>query len=114
HARTGETFASRGQKMIYHGPLKPLENLLLRTPIVPWSYAASRAYFDGFWYPFIGHKRVREALDSDWGHLFQEYGNVKAVTRPIYEPRNAAVGLLGAAASGLALWWLVNRLRKRD
>ncbi|MBN1660215.1 MAG: DUF362 domain-containing protein [Anaerolineae bacterium] len=114
HARTGETFASRGQKMIYHGPLKPFENLLLRTPIVPWSYAASRAYFDGFWYPFIGHKRVQDALDSEWGRLFQEYGNVKAVTRPMYEPRTAAVGLLGAAASGLALWWLVNRFKKND
>jgi len=36
HARTGETFASRGQKMIYHGALKPLEGFLLRTPLVPW------------------------------------------------------------------------------
>ena len=27
------TFASKGQKMIYWGPLKPLENILLRSPI---------------------------------------------------------------------------------
>jgi uncharacterized protein (DUF362 family) len=113
-ARTGETFASRGQKMIYHGPLKPLESLLLRTPIVPWSFAASRAYYDGFWYPFIGHKRVQEALNSGWGRLFQEYGSVPAVTRPLYEPRTAAAGLLGAAASALALWWLVNRGKKNE
>jgi len=113
HARTGETFASRGQKMIYHGPLKPFENLLLRSPVVPWSYAASRAYFDGFWYPFIGHKRVQDALNSEWGRLFQEYGSVKPVTRPMYEPRTAAaVGVLGVAASALALWWLVNRSKK--
>ena len=38
------TFASRGQKLIYWGPLKPLENILLRSPIVPcliitpWSF----------------------------------------------------------------------------
>ena len=31
---TGNTFASRGQKLIYWGPLKPLERLLLRSPIV--------------------------------------------------------------------------------
>ncbi|HEX2980167.1 MAG TPA: DUF362 domain-containing protein, partial [Anaerolineaceae bacterium] len=33
-----DTFASRGQKMIYHGPLKPLEKVLLQSPLVPWSY----------------------------------------------------------------------------
>lgn len=30
--------------MIYWGPLKPLERLLLRTVLVPWSYVASIAY----------------------------------------------------------------------
>jgi hypothetical protein len=115
HARTGETFASRGQKMIYHGPLKPFESLLLRSPVVPWSFAASRAYYDGLWYPFVGNKRVKEALATKWGRLFSEYGNVPAVTRPLYEPRTAAAaGLLGVAASALALWWLVNKGRDRD
>ena len=38
------TFASRGQKLIYWGPLKPLENMLLRSPITPWAYAASNLY----------------------------------------------------------------------
>ena len=110
HARTGETFASRGQKMIYHGPLKPLEHLLLRTPIVPWSYAASRLYYDGIWYPFIGHKRVQEALQTKWGRLFAEYGGEPAYTKAIYEPKTAAaVGVLGAAASALAMWWLLSR-----
>ena len=112
HARTGETFASRGQKMIYHGALKPLEGFLLRTPLVPWSFAASRAYYDGFWYPFIGNRRVQEALRTPWGQLFQEYGNVPAITRPLYEPRTAAAGVLGLAASGLALWWLLGRGRR--
>lgn len=115
HARTGETFASRGQKMIYHGPLKPLERLLLRTPIVPWSYAASRAYYDGFWYPLVGHKRVQEALNTKWGRLFAEYGDAPAITKPLYEPKTvAAAGLLGATASALAVWWLVSKARKRD
>jgi uncharacterized protein (DUF362 family) len=113
HARTGETFASRGQKMIYHGPLHPFENLLLRSPIVPWSFAASRAYYDGFWYPFIGNKRVEEALDTKWGRLFAEYGDVPAVTNPLYQPKTAAAaGLLGAAASALAIWWLASRAKK--
>lgn len=114
-ARTGDTFASRGQKMIYHGPLKPLERLLLQSPVVPWSFAASRAYYDAFWYPFVGNKRVEEALGTKWGRLFAEYGNVPAVTRPLYEPRTAAAaGVLGVAASALAFWWLVNKGRGRD
>ncbi len=70
----GDTFASRGQKTIYHGWLKPLERLLLRTPIVPWSYAASRLYHDAYWFPFIGRKRVQEIMQTEWGALFNEYG----------------------------------------
>ncbi|MAE71324.1 MAG: iron-sulfur cluster-binding protein [Gemmatimonadetes bacterium] len=68
-----DTFASRGQKMIYHGGLKPLEHLLLRTPLVPWSYLASRFYHDGLWYPLIGKRRVAEIMKTDWGRLFQSY-----------------------------------------
>ncbi|MBI2304802.1 MAG: DUF362 domain-containing protein [Chloroflexi bacterium] len=68
-----ETLASRGQKLIYHGALQPLEHLLLRTFIAPWSYAASRLYFDFFWYPFVGRGRVQEAMKTGWGKLFQSY-----------------------------------------
>jgi uncharacterized protein (DUF362 family) len=107
---TGDTFASQGQKMIYHGPLKPFEGLLLRSPIVPWSYAASRAYYDGLWYPLVGHRRVQAALKTKWGQLFERYGSVESVTDPLYNPRAAGLGLAGlaAAVAGL-LWW-----KKRD
>lgn len=70
----GETLASRGQKAIYHGALKPLEHFLLRTPIVPWSFLASRLYHDAYWFPFKGKPRVKKILASDWGKLFMEYG----------------------------------------
>jgi uncharacterized protein (DUF362 family) len=69
-----ETFASRGQKLIYHGPLKPLENILLRSPIAPWSYYASRLYYDGLWFRVHGKPRVRKILESEWGKLFKQYG----------------------------------------
>jgi uncharacterized protein (DUF362 family) len=68
-----DTLASRGQKMIYWGPLKPLEHLLLRTSIAPWSYVASRLYHDVYWYNCIGRGRVREALHTEWGKLFASY-----------------------------------------
>lgn len=68
-----DTFASRGQKAIYHGWLKPFEKILLRSPLVFWSYIASKVYHDCFWYPFVGRKRVNKILETDWGRLFQEY-----------------------------------------
>ncbi len=67
------TFASRGQKMIYWGPLKPLENMLLRSPITPWAYAASNIYHNDYWLRFIGRKRVQEAMKTEWGRLFRSY-----------------------------------------
>jgi uncharacterized protein (DUF362 family) len=73
YSRNENTLASKGQKLIYHGPLKPLEGLLLRSPLVPWSYAASRLYHDGYWYPFVGKGRKRSIMESEWGRLFREY-----------------------------------------
>ena len=92
-----DTFASQGQKAIYHGPLKPLESLLLRTPLVPWSYFASNLYHNVYWYPFVGRRRVEDALDTKWGQLFSAYSDGEVVM-PGMEPRTVAI----AAAGGLA------------
>jgi hypothetical protein len=59
--------------LIYQGPLRPFEKLLLRTPLVPWAYVASNLYYNGFWYPLNGKKRVQQALNTPWGQLFQTY-----------------------------------------
>jgi uncharacterized protein (DUF362 family) len=72
-AASENTLASRGQKMIYWGPLKPLEGMLLRSPLVPWAIWASNAYHNDFWLRFVGRKRVREAMKTPWGELFQRY-----------------------------------------
>lgn len=70
----GDTFASRGQKAIYHGPLHRFENLLLRSPVVPWSYMASNVYHNWYWFPVKGRKRVNDVLqNTEWGKLFQRY-----------------------------------------
>ncbi|MEJ2013689.1 MAG: DUF362 domain-containing protein [Anaerolineales bacterium] len=90
-----DTFASWGQKLIYHGPLKPFEKLLLQSPLVPWSYFASNFYHNVYWYPFVGRKRVERALNTRWGRLFREYGD-GGVVMPGMEPktvRQAVVGL---------------------
>ncbi len=67
------TFAAKGQHALYWGPLRPLQKVLLRTVIGPWSYIASRIYHDVYWYPFIGKPRVQEALTSTWGRLFADF-----------------------------------------
>lgn len=92
--RQEDTFASRGQKMIYHGVLKPFEKLLLRTPIVPWSYFASNFYHNVYWYPFVGRKRVEAALENPWGKLFRSYGDGEVVM-PGMEPKTVLQALAG-------------------
>lgn len=107
-----DTFASKGQKLIYHGPLKPFEKILLQSPLVPWSYFASNFYHNVYWYPFIGRKRVEAALQTKWGQMFKNYGNGEVVM-PGMEPKTvvqAGVGLTAAAALMIGMGYL---LRKR-
>ncbi|MGA2112779.1 MAG: DUF362 domain-containing protein [Anaerolineales bacterium] len=92
--RREDTFASRGQRMIYHGWLHFMEPLLLRSPLVPWSYFASNFYHNVYWYPFVGRKRVREALRTAWGKLFRSYGDGQVVM-PGMEPKTVVQALLG-------------------
>jgi hypothetical protein len=96
-----DTFASRGQHMIYHGPLKPFEHVLLRTPLVPWSYAASRAYHDVYWYPFVGRQRVDAALETKWGALFRDYVGGSVTREEFPAAKVAAIGLAAAIGVGL-------------
>jgi len=98
-----DTFASRGQKMIYHGPLKPFEKLLLQSPLVPWSYFASNFYHNVYWYPFVGRKRVEAALKTRWGRLFASYADGEVVM-PGVEPKTVAqAGIIAAILVGLVL-----------
>ena len=67
------TFASRGQKLIYWGPLKPLEKALLRSPLVGLAFLASNLYHNGYWLNTHGRRRINAALQTEWGRLFQSY-----------------------------------------
>jgi len=114
--RQEDTFASRGQKLIYNGPLKPLEKVLLQTPLVPWSYFASNFYHNVYWYPFIGRKRVQQALQTPWGQYFRNYGDGNVVL-PGMEPRTvvqAAVGIGLVTALVGALAWIIRNRSKRS
>jgi uncharacterized protein (DUF362 family) len=67
------TFASRMQHAIYWGRLKRPVEWSLKTWLAPWAYLASKIYHDGYWYPFIGRRRVAAALQSSWGQLFARF-----------------------------------------
>jgi uncharacterized protein (DUF362 family) len=110
-----DTFASRGQKLIYHGPLKPFEKILLQSPLVPWSYFASNFYHNVYWYPFVGRPRVEAALQTRWGRLFASYGDGQVVM-PGMQPRTVAQGAaVSLAALGLLTLglWLYGRGNKK-
>jgi hypothetical protein len=109
-----DTFASRGQKLIYHGWLHPFEGLLLRSPLVPWSYFASNFYHNVYWYPFVGRKRVEAALETKWGQAFKNYGSGEVVL-PGMEPKTviqAVVGLAILTATAAGLGYLLTRRKK--
>jgi uncharacterized protein (DUF362 family) len=108
-----DTFASRGQKLIYHGPLKPLEKPLLQSPLVPWSYFASNFYHNVYWYPFVGRSRVEAALHTKWGRLFQSYGDGQVVM-PGLERKTVAQALIGAAAITTLALGAAYLLRRRS
>jgi uncharacterized protein (DUF362 family) len=75
------TFASRGQHLIYWGPLKKPLEWSLKTFLAPWSYLASVAYHDMFWYSFVAKKQMETALQSEWGRLFCNWEQLEADER---------------------------------
>ncbi len=67
------TFASRMQHKIYWGPLRKPVEWSLKTVLAPWAYIASVLYHDSFWYPLNADRSMRDALNSPWGRLFQNW-----------------------------------------
>jgi len=108
-----DTFASRGQKLIYHGPLKPFEKILLQSPLVPWSYFASNFYHNVYWYPFVGRKRVEAALQTRWGQMFASYGD-GTVVMPGMQPRTVVQATVGLAVLAIALAGAGYLIRRRS
>jgi hypothetical protein len=62
-----------GDQMIRRGFLRPLERLLLHSPLMVWAPFASNVYHDLLWYPTIGQSRIRSFMRTEWGQLFRKY-----------------------------------------
>jgi len=70
---TKRSFVIWGDQMIRKGFLRPLEKVLLHSPLMVWAPFASNVYHDGLWYPTVGQKRINEFMQTEWGQLFQKY-----------------------------------------
>ena len=62
-----------GDQMIRRGFLRPLEHLLLHSPLMAWAPFASNVYHDTIWYLTIGQFRIRSLMRTEWGQLFRKY-----------------------------------------
>ena len=70
---TKKSFVIMGDQMIRKGWLRPLERLLLHSPLMAWAPLASTIYHDWYWYPTKGRQAINEFMKSDWGKLFEKY-----------------------------------------
>ena len=71
--QTRKSLVIWGDQMIRKGFLRPLEHILLHSPLVVWAPFASNVYHDAVWYPTIGQARIREFMKTEWGQLFRKY-----------------------------------------
>ena len=70
----GDNMASKVGDAIWFGTLKPLQHLLVRTPLVYLFIFGSFFYHDFIWWPTKG-KRIQKdrAMSTKWGRLFETY-----------------------------------------
>jgi hypothetical protein len=69
-----KSFVIMGDQMLRKGWLRPLEKLLLHSPLMFWAPLASNIYHDWYWYPTRGRRFIAEFLNTEWGELWQSYG----------------------------------------
>jgi len=71
--KTRKSLVIWGDQMIRKGFLRPLERILLHSPLVVWAPFASNVYHDWMWYPTVGRSRIRAFMRTEWGQLFRKY-----------------------------------------
>ena len=94
--KTSRSFVIWGDQMLRKGPLKFLERIALRSPLVAWAPLASNVYHDLLWYPTVGRRRIREFERTEWGRLFDSYRRPPHAARAVGEP-----GRTGARERGV-------------
>jgi uncharacterized protein (DUF362 family) len=79
----GDNGASRVGDIVWFGPLKPMQNVLMRTPLVNLFILGSEVYHDYYRWP-ARDRRVFESwlANTPWGNLFQEYHRSGSLAAP--------------------------------
>jgi hypothetical protein len=72
--QVGDNMASRFGHALWFSPLKALQRMCFRTPLVYLFIFGSYVYHDFLWWPLQG-KRIQRAhaLNTPWGRLFESY-----------------------------------------
>jgi uncharacterized protein (DUF362 family) len=72
--KVGDNAASKVGDMMWFGPLKGVQRLLLHTPLVYLFIFGSFFYHDYLWWPFRGKRIQKERVSATkWGELFRRY-----------------------------------------
>jgi uncharacterized protein (DUF362 family) len=72
--RVGDNLASSVGDFLWFGPLKRIQNLFFRTPLVNLFIFGSFFYHDYLWWPFKGKKKMEHFRKKNrWGQLFDQY-----------------------------------------
>jgi len=72
--KVGDNVPSYVGDILWFGPLKHLQKLFFRTPLVYLFVFSSFFYHDFIWWPLIGKKLQKErVLNTKWGELFLKY-----------------------------------------
>jgi len=80
--RVGDNGASRVGDFLWFGPLKSIQNLFFRTPLVHAFIFGSEAYHDFYRWPAKDRLTFeRWQRDTTWGRLFAEYAGREAAVR---------------------------------
>jgi uncharacterized protein (DUF362 family) len=74
HFKVGDNLASKVGDVLWFGPLKRLQHLFFRTPLVYLFVLASEVYHDVFWWNLKGRKVLEDwRKSSPWGRLWESY-----------------------------------------
>jgi len=71
--RVKQHFQSTVARALWFTPLARIQGLFFKTPLVHVFSWASGFYFDRYWWPVYGRRRMAEIASTPWGRLFQAY-----------------------------------------
>ena len=91
-----DTTLAKRQRPGDGGLLAGFEKRLLASPAAALTVSAADLCRSAYWNPRDGRKRVKQALNTEWGQLFASYGDGR-VAMPGAGPVPAALAALGAA-----------------